>query len=90
MDFTKEIVTKHQPLRNTEQALRFIENVLSAELKGQSRWTFARALLVEAERSKKQRDVNVACRQLCQALENDGLLKEPVDDKKRPAKQAAP
>ena len=81
MDFAKEIITKTQRLRSTEQALRFIENELTAELKGQSRWTFARALLVEAQTTGKQRDVNVAYRQLCQALENDRLMKEDLEKK---------
>jgi len=52
MDFAEEILTKHGRLCTTEQALRFLENKLSAELKAQSRWTFARA----ADRSRTHQE----------------------------------
>jgi hypothetical protein len=39
-----------------------------------SRWTFAHALLVEALRTGKRRDLNAAFRQLRQALTNQDWL----------------
>jgi hypothetical protein len=85
LNFTSHIQTKRRTLRSTQQALRFIESELPVELKNQSRWTFARSLLVEAERTKKGRDLNCACRQLRQALQNDALLSVP-----RPRSSARP
>jgi hypothetical protein len=61
-------------IRSTQEALRFIDTELAAELRSQARWTFARELLVVAERSEKKRDLTCAYRQLCQALHNDLLL----------------
>ncbi|HET9717390.1 MAG TPA: hypothetical protein VFP60_14520 [Pseudolabrys sp.] len=61
-------------IRNTQDALRFIEEELPGELKCQPRWTFARDLLLVAERTEKRRDLNCAYRQLQQALRNDLLL----------------
>ena len=49
---------------------------LTAELRSQARWKFARELLVVAERSEKRRDLVCAHRQLRQALRNDLLLYE--------------
>ena len=63
-------------IRTVEEALRFIDQELPIELKVQSRWTFARELLIFAARSKKKRDFVSAFRQLSQALGNDGLLRE--------------
>jgi hypothetical protein len=74
LNFTSHIQTKRRILRSTQHALRFIDSELPIELKNQSRWTFARALLVEAERTGKSQDLNRACRQLRQALANDALL----------------
>jgi len=61
-------------LRTVEEAIRLIDRELPEEIRSQSRWTFARALLVEAERSGKKRDLVCAIRQLKQALSNDGWL----------------
>ena len=61
-------------VRTVEEAIRLIDRELPQELRSLSRWTFARALLVEAERSKKKRDLNCAIRQLKQALSNEGWL----------------
>jgi hypothetical protein len=61
-------------VRTIEEALGFIDDDLSQELKNQPRWTFARALLVVAQQSNKKRDMTVAVRQFTQALDNDGLL----------------
>lgn len=74
MRFAKQVRTKRRVLRTTGEALRFIATELSEELKKQSRWTFAQALLVEAERTEKSRDLNAAYRQLLQALKNDLML----------------
>ena len=63
-------------ISTVEEALRFIDQELPIELKVQSRWIFARELLVFAAKSKKKRDVVSAFRQLSQALGNDGLLGE--------------
>jgi hypothetical protein len=54
-----------------EQAIEMIDNDLPTELAQLPRWTFARALLVEAVRSKKSRDIKAATRQLQQALRNE-------------------
>ena len=61
-------------IRNTAEAIRLIDQDLSAELKRLPRWTFARELLVVAERSGKKRDLNHAYRQFRQALSNDRML----------------
>ena len=42
-------------------------------MKMQPRWTFARELLLEAERTEKRRDLRYAYRQLKQAIQNDRL-----------------
>jgi hypothetical protein len=63
-------------VRTVEEAIRLIDEELPQELRLLSRWTFAHALLVEAERSKKQRDLIAAERQLKQALSNEGWLVE--------------
>ncbi len=78
MDFPTHIHTTGcgvRPLiRTTGEALNFIERELSAELQRLPRWTFARELLLVADRSQKKRDLTHACRQLRQALSNDRLL----------------
>ncbi len=61
-------------VRTTTEALRLIDKELPSELRTLPRWTFARALLVAAERSGKKRDVSTAFRQLKQALANEGWL----------------
>jgi hypothetical protein len=63
-------------IRTTQEAIRFIEHELPAELKSQSRWAFARELLLVAQRSEKKRDVTHAYRKFRQALSNDRMLKE--------------
>src|SRR5690349_20431124 len=68
MDFGKPIQTKRGVLKSTQDALHFIERELPAELSDLSRWTFARDLLIEAERTEKKRDLKCAYRQLRQAL----------------------
>ena len=57
-------------------ALGFIDRHLSAELARLPRWTFARALFLEAQRTGKSRDLNAAARQFRQALSNEKWLEE--------------
>jgi hypothetical protein len=61
-------------LRTTEEAIGLIDQDIPQEVRARSRWTFARALLVEAERTKKKRDLKVAERQLKQALATETWL----------------
>ncbi len=77
--FSKAVRTKRGTISSTTEALRFMDRELPAELMAQSRWTFARALLLEAETTGKKRDIVCAVRQLRQALSNDMLLSEPPD-----------
>ena len=76
--FPAEVKTSGQGLRpaerTVEEAIRLIDRELPEEIRSQSRWTFARALMVEAERTRKKRDLVCAIRQLKQALSNDGWL----------------
>lgn len=78
MDFPTHIHTTGsgvRPLiRSTGEALKFIDRELPAELQRLPRWTFARGLLLVADRSRKKRDLTHAYRQLRQALSNDLLL----------------
>lgn len=78
MDFPMPIKTTgsgvRAVIRNTQEAIRFIDRELPVELKKLPRWTFARELLLVAERSEKKRDLNNAYRQLRQGLSNDRLL----------------
>jgi hypothetical protein len=77
-------------VRTIEEALGFIDDDLSQELKNQPRWTFARELLVVAQQSNKKRDMTVAVRQFRQALDNDGLLlKDTHEERLRGASAAA-
>jgi hypothetical protein len=61
-------------VRTVVEGIRLIDRELPQELRALPRWTFARALLVHAERSGKKRDVIAAARQLRQALSNEGWL----------------
>jgi class 3 adenylate cyclase len=63
-------------LDTVERALTFIDKSVPAELARLPRWTFARALLVEAKQTGKTRDLKAANRQLLQALRNDRWLEE--------------
>lgn len=64
-------------LRTVEDAIRLIDRNLPPELATQPRWTFARALLVEAIKTGKSRDLTTATRQLTQALRNERWLEVP-------------
>jgi hypothetical protein len=61
-------------VRTVSEAIRLIDMELPKELRDLPRWTFARALLAEAERTGKKRDLICASRQLKQALGNEGWL----------------
>ena len=54
-----------------EQAIDMIDKDLQPELAQLPRWTFARALLAEALKSGKSRDVKIATRQLQRALRDE-------------------
>lgn len=69
-------------VRTIEEALGFIDDDLSQELKNQPRWTFARELLLVAQQSNKKRDMTVAVRQFRQALDNDGLLLKDTQEER--------
>jgi hypothetical protein len=61
-------------LRTVEEALALIDKTLAPELARLPRWTFARALLVEAVRTEKSRDLATAVRQLKEALRAEHWL----------------
>jgi hypothetical protein len=63
-------------IKTAEAALAFIDRQLPAELARLPRWTFARALLLEVQRTGKSRDMNAAVRQFRQALGNEKWLEE--------------
>jgi hypothetical protein len=58
-------------IRTVEEAIRLIETQMPKELAGLPRWTFAHALLIEAQRTGKARDMKAAIRQFKQALKNE-------------------
>lgn len=64
----------HRVIKTVEQALGFIERDLPPEVAKLPRWTFARALLLEAQKTGKSRDITAAFRQLRQALHNERWL----------------
>jgi hypothetical protein len=69
-------------IASIKDALGFIDRDLPSELARLPRWTFAHALLLEAERTGKSRDLKAAVRQLRQALSNEKWLEE--DEAKNP------
>jgi hypothetical protein len=56
------------------EAMGLIDEALPAELRRLPRWTFARALLEAAGRTRRKKDLAAAIRQLRQALTNEGWL----------------
>jgi class 3 adenylate cyclase len=60
-------------IETVEQAINLIDR-LPHEVASLPRWTFARALMVEAMRTGKSRDLSAAVRQLTQALSNERWL----------------
>jgi class 3 adenylate cyclase len=69
-------------LATAEKSIRFIDKNVPRELATLPRWTFARALLVEALRTRKARDLRAAVRQLTQALSNERWLDAERSNKK--------
>jgi hypothetical protein len=63
-------------LRTVDEAIHMIDTELPAELRRLPRWTFAHALLVEATKTGRKRDLTAAVRQVRQALSNEGWLIE--------------
>jgi hypothetical protein len=63
-------------LRTAEEAIHMIDTELPVELGRLPRWTFARALLTEAVKTGRKRDLTAAVRQVRQALSNEGWLIE--------------
>jgi hypothetical protein len=61
-------------LETVEQAISFIDKNVPRELATLPRWAFARALLLEARKTRKSRDLRAAGRQLNQALSNERWL----------------
>ena len=62
-------------IASVKDALGFIDR-LPTELTRLPRWTFARALFREVERTGKSRDMKAAVRQFRQALGNEKWLEE--------------
>jgi hypothetical protein len=71
-------------IASTKDALGFIDRQLPSELARLPRWTFAHALLLEAERTGKSRDLKAAARQFRQALSNEKWLDEEKAEEKNP------
>ena len=63
-------------LRTADEAIKMIDKELPAELRRLPRWTFAHALLVQAVKTGRKRDLAAAARQVRQALSNEGWLVE--------------
>ena len=65
-------------VRSVGEAVDMIDKELPAELRRLPRWTFARALLKEAERTQRKKDLAAAARQFRQAASNEKWLADPV------------
>ena len=61
-------------LRTVDEAIDMIDTELPHELRRLPRWTFARALLMEAAKTGRKRDLTAAARQVRQAVSNEGWL----------------
>jgi hypothetical protein len=68
-------------ITTVESALGFIDRRLPAEFARLPRWTFARALFLEVQRTGKSRDMTAAVRQFRQALNNEKWLDADEDAK---------
>ena len=66
-------------IASVKDALGFIDRDLPPELARLPRWTFARALFLEVERTGKSRDMKAAVRQFRQALSKERWLDEGED-----------
>jgi hypothetical protein len=72
----------HRPvIKTVEGAIGFIDRYMPSELASLPRWTFARALFLEIQRTGKCRDMNAAVRQFRQTLSNERWLDESGDVK---------
>jgi hypothetical protein len=74
---TEEIRTQGsiaRSARTIEEALRLIEEDLPVELRNLRHWTFARALLLQAQRTGAKKDMRNAVLQLKQALTREKWL----------------
>ena len=69
-------------LATVEKSIGFIDKNVPRELATLPRWTFARALLVEALKTRKARDLRAAVRQFSQALSNERWLDAERSSKK--------
>ena len=68
-------------VRDVDEAIDMIDRELPAELRRLPRWTFARALLDEARRTQRKRDLTTtAVRQLRPALSNEKWLADDSAD----------
>jgi hypothetical protein len=78
MKFAAEIRTPGRGIprgiRSVEEALDVIDVRLTPDLSKLPRWKFARALLLEASRTGKSRDLSTAIRQLREALRAEHWL----------------
>jgi hypothetical protein len=78
MKFAAEIRTRGRGIprviRSAEEALDLIDVRLAPDLSKLPRWTFARALMLEALRTGKSRDLSTAIRQLREALRAEHWL----------------
>jgi hypothetical protein len=61
-------------LRTVDEAIQMIDAELPKELRRLPRWTFAHALLLQAAKTRRKRDLTAAARQVRQALSNEGWL----------------
>ena len=65
---------RRSTVKTVGEALGLIDTELLPEIARLPRWTFARALLVEAQKTGKSKDLNAAFRQFRQALGNEKWL----------------
>lgn len=63
-------------IETVDEAVALVERHLPQDPMSHARWTFARALLFEAIKTGKSRDIRTAARQLTQALRNERWLEE--------------
>ena len=66
-------------IRTAVEAVDMIDKELPAELRRLRRWTFARDLLKEAERTHRKKDLAAAARQFRQAASNEKWLADVAE-----------
>ena len=69
----EETIENHENIESAANEMR-TDKELPAELRRLPRWTFAHALLVQAVKTGRKRDLTAASRQVRQALSNEGWL----------------